>query len=156
MEMEVVNQKRSYIEGVMSKNSITLEETQIQSLVSNMYNIGNINGFCENYKKYQNNESALPFDQHMLIGLIAPRYVYIASASLDEWAGPENELRSARLASHFYEIYNLKGLVVPNKIQNNISYNEGRIAYHSREGIHDLTPFDWKLYMDYFEKIKEV
>ena len=112
--------------------------------------------FCENYKKYQNNESALPFDQHMLIGLIAPRYVYIASASLDEWADPENELRSARLASHFYEIYNLKGLVVPNKIQNNISYNEGRIAYHSREGIHDLTPFDWKLYMDYFDKIKEV
>lgn len=54
MEMEVVNQKRSYIEGVMSKNSITLEETQIQSLVSNMYNIGNINGFCENYKKYGN------------------------------------------------------------------------------------------------------
>ena len=109
--------------------------------------------FCENYKKYQNNESALPFDQHMLIGLIAPRYVYVASASLDEWADPENELRSCRLASHFYEIYGLKGLVVPNKIINNHSYNEGNIAYHCREGIHDLTPFDWKLYMDYFDKI---
>ena len=110
--------------------------------------------FCENYKKYQNKESDLPFDQHMLIGLIAPRNVYIASASLDDWADPENELRSARLASYFYELYGIKGLIVPNKIENNISYNEGNIAYHSREGEHDLTPFDWEMYMDYFDKIK--
>lgn len=54
IEMEIVNTRRSSIEKKMAKNSITLEETQIQALISNMYNIGNINGFCENYKKYGN------------------------------------------------------------------------------------------------------
>ena len=54
IEMEIVNQKRSYIEGVMSENDIQLEENEIQALISNMYNIGNINGFTDNYKKYGN------------------------------------------------------------------------------------------------------
>ena len=109
--------------------------------------------FCKNYAKYKEKESDLPFDQHMLIGLIAPRFCYVASASLDEWADPEGELRSSRLASRFYEMYGLKGLIVPNKIQNDISYNEGCIAYHCRSGVHDLTPFDWECYMDYFIKV---
>ena len=89
----------------------------------------------------------------MLIALQAPRYCYIASASEDEWADPEGEFRSSKLASHFYEIYGVKGLVVPNKIKNDVSYNEGRLAYHCRSGIHDLTVFDWNCYMDYFDKI---
>lgn len=56
MELEVVNSKRNYIEGVLSENSITLEETQIQALISQMYNTGNIKGFVDNYKKYGNTQ----------------------------------------------------------------------------------------------------
>lgn len=109
--------------------------------------------FCENYKKYANNEEELPFDQHMFIGMQAPRYCYIASATDDEWADPEGELKSAKLASHFYEIYGLKGLIVPDNIELNTSYNEGCIAYHRRIGKHDLTLLDWNFYMNYFDKI---
>lgn len=56
VELEVIGQKRSYIESLLSGHSITLSDTQIEALISQMYNIGNINGFIENYKKYGNTQ----------------------------------------------------------------------------------------------------
>lgn len=56
IQLEIISGKRSYIENVLSKNSITLTETQLQALVSQMYNCGNINGFVAAYKKYGNTE----------------------------------------------------------------------------------------------------
>jgi len=56
MQMEVINDKKSYLESVLAKNQITLEQNQIDALVSMMYNTGNINGFVDNYKKYGNTQ----------------------------------------------------------------------------------------------------
>jgi len=42
--------------------------------------------FCPAFNQYAHNEANLPFDQHQLVALIAPRKVYIASAVEDEWA----------------------------------------------------------------------
>lgn len=57
IELEALSSRRSYIENVMSKNGITLEENQIQALVSMMYNCGNINGFVDAYKRYGNTQA---------------------------------------------------------------------------------------------------
>jgi hypothetical protein len=111
--------------------------------------------FCKKYSSYANNENSLPFDQHMLIALQAPRYCYIASASEDLWADPSGELLAAKLASNYYKIYNLNGLIVPEKIELDVSYNDGHIAYHRRTGNHGLSHFDWEQYMTYFEKISK-
>lgn len=111
--------------------------------------------FCKKYSSYANNENSLPFDQHMLIALQAPRYCYIASASEDWWADPYGELLAAKLASNYYKIYNLNGLIVPEKIELDVSYNDGHIAYHRRTGNHGLSHFDWEQYMTYFEKISK-
>lgn len=56
IQMEEIAEKRSYIENVLSNNSIILDETQIQALVSQMYNCGNINGFVDAYKTYGNTQ----------------------------------------------------------------------------------------------------
>lgn len=109
--------------------------------------------FCKKYQQFADNENALPFDQHQFIGLIAPRYCYVASATEDTWADPDGELLSCKLASQYYELFNLKGIIIPSDFKFDLSYNEGMIAYHRRIGKHALTINDWKIYMDYFNKI---
>ncbi len=108
--------------------------------------------FCDNYKKYGNNEDALPLDQHMLIALIAPRLAYVASASLDDWAGQPAEFRSCVLASPVWRLYGMKGLVGDTFPAPDTPLAEGCIGYHLRTGKHDLTLYDWERYMDFADR----
>ena len=104
--------------------------------------------FCDNYNKYRNNESALFVDQQGLIALIAPRPVYVASATLDQWADPEGEYLSALYASPVYELYGLQGLTTPMPAPEQ-PMNSGHVGYHLRTGKHDSTLSDWQQYVDF-------
>lgn len=108
--------------------------------------------FCENYIKYNDDEDMLPIDQHMLLALIAPRPLYVASSSLDEWADPDSELLSCRLASEVYNLYGTDGVIAPEVIEQNVSYNDGTIAYHCKTGKHSLTKQDWNLFLKFSDK----
>ena len=102
--------------------------------------------FNDNFQQYNNNESALPFDQHMLITLIAPRPVYVASAQDDKWADPKGEFLSAHHARSVYELYEKTGPPAESMPKVN-KPSVGTIAYHIRSGKHDVTNYDWEQYL---------
>ena len=111
------------------------------------------NWFCNNYRKYNDNEEMLPVDQHMLLSLIAPRPLYVASSSEDDWADPNAELKSCSLASEVYELYGKKGVVITDEpINDNTAYHEGMIGYHRKIGEHGITKYDWNMFMDFADK----
>lgn len=102
--------------------------------------------FAKNFRKYNENEAALPVDQHELIALIAPRLVYVASAVEDEWADPKGEFLSALHAGPVYELLGKKGVGVAEMPGLNTPVGE-TVRYHIRSGKHDVTDYDWDQYL---------
>ncbi len=108
--------------------------------------------FCTNYKNYNGKDDELPFDQHMLIALLAPRPVCVASATLDTWADPDNEFRACVEASPAWTLFGKKGVDAEKIPAPESPVEQGMIGYHLRTGKHDLTEYDWKCYMDFADK----
>jgi len=114
--------------------------------------------FNTNYKKYNNHEDQLPVDQHMLISLIAPRPIYATNASEDLWADPKGTYLSLKHAEEVYRLYGLKSALPEVQPVFNSPIIESPLAYHNREGKHDLTVYDWKQFIrfaDYHYKGKK-
>ncbi|MDN5212211.1 acetylxylan esterase [Fulvivirgaceae bacterium BMA12] len=105
--------------------------------------------FCKNFHRFNGMEEKLPIDQHMLISLVAPRPVYVASAVEDRWADPKGEFLSAFYASEVYGLYKQEGIKNAVMPPLNKPIAASRIGYHIRSGRHDVKVFDWESYMDF-------
>ena len=111
--------------------------------------------FSPNYKKWGANTGAMPIDQWMLLSLIAPRPLYVASAIGDQWSDPKGEFLSAKMAGTVYNLYKEKGIDTDSMPP--LEHPVGdMIRYHIRNGKHDITPYDWTQYMDFADRAMKV
>jgi len=105
--------------------------------------------FCPAFADWKNKDALTPFDQHQFLALVAPRLLYVSSASEDAWAGQRGEFASARPASPAWELYGKAGLVEHGFPSPDSPLHAGNVGYHLRSGLHDITLYDWENYLDF-------
>ncbi len=107
--------------------------------------------FDTNFRAYNDRDTALPFDQHEVMSLIAPRPLYVASAIDDKNADPEGEFEGAKGAEPVYRLLGAK-VSLPEKWPAVDEPVGDDVAYHVRTGGHDVKPFDWARYLGFLDR----
>ena len=106
--------------------------------------------FCANFKQWIGREKELPVDGNLLLSLLAPRPLYVASAEGDRWSDPRGEFLSAADVGRVYALFGKRGLETTQmpQVDHPIQHD---VAYHIRTGKHDVTAFDWNAYLDFMD-----
>jgi hypothetical protein len=102
--------------------------------------------FSANFARFSGKERQLPVDSNLLLGLIAPRPLYVASAQDDRWSDPLGEFEGLVAASKIYEFLGYSGIgthIMPS-VNRPVS---GRLSYHIRSGKHDINEYDWDQFL---------
>lgn len=107
--------------------------------------------FCDEFTHFNDAVDKLPFDQHSLVAVCAPRPVLFTNAVEDSWADPEGQFRVLTAATPVYKFLGVDGLgateyPAPGKLINS------RLGYYIRDGKHSMTTGDWKVFLDYADE----
>lgn len=109
--------------------------------------------FAPRFTDFGGREDDLPIDQHMLIALMAPRAVYVASANEDLWADPRGEFLSLANAAPVFALWRNPLFGEDRMPALETPAHFGRLGYHVRRGTHNLTPYDWMRFLDFAETL---
>lgn len=92
--------------------------------------------FSEEMKAYVDREQDLPFDQHYLKALLAPRVFFDSEALSDVWAGPVNTYMTSMAAREIWKLYG----------------KEENVLMYWRSGGHAHLPEDFDMLIEVIER----
>ena len=107
--------------------------------------------FCGNFKQFNDEPARLPFDQHELIAICAPRPVLLSCATEDLWANPEGQFEMLQAADPVYRLVAGDGLAPGAKPEVGRLVNS-RLGYFIRPGKHEMNTTDWQVWLDYADR----
>jgi hypothetical protein len=84
----------------------------------------------------------------MLLSLVAPRALYVASADEDLWSDPRGEFLALAHASPVYALWGEPPVRAGDMPPLDTPLRVGRRGYHVRPGAHDLRADDWMRFLD--------
>lgn len=107
--------------------------------------------FNGNYKLFNDVPEKLPFDQHCLVALCAPRPVLFTNAQEDSWANPDGQFEVLQAADPVYRFLGAGGLEAKSRPELG-TLTDGKLGYWIRAGKHSMARADWKIFVDYASK----
>ena len=107
--------------------------------------------FCGNFKAFNETPDKLPFDQHALVALCAPRPVLFSNATEDQWANPAGQFAMLRAADPVYRLVGGEGCGATEMPPVGQLLNS-RLGYYIREGKHSMTKADWAVWLDFADR----
>ena len=114
-------------------------------------NTGFPHWFCDNFKKFNDDPSKLPFDQNCLAALVAPRPLLFTNAVEDQWANPAGQFEVLKAAEPVYKLLGAGGLDAKEMPEPG-RLIDSTLGYYIRPGKHSMTKDDWKVFLDYTDK----
>ena len=107
--------------------------------------------FNARFKQFNDAPERLPFDQHCLVALCAPRPVLFSAAEGDQWANPAGQFQVLRAADPVYRFLGMKGLAVQ-EMPPRGQLVDSPLGYYVREGNHSMTTNDWTVFMNFADQ----
>jgi hypothetical protein len=103
------------------------------------------------FKEFNDHPDRLPFDQHCLAALVAPRPLLFSNAVDDTWANPDGQFQVLQAADPVYRLLDAGGLEAKKMPEVGV-LSDGPLGYYIRPGKHSMTKEDWKVFLDYADK----
>jgi hypothetical protein len=108
--------------------------------------------FSDSFAQFNDHETRLPVDQHLLVALVAPRPLLDIAGLQDKWANYESALETLRAAAPVYELLGKPGVagegvvVAPAKIT---TENAGTLLQYRRDTKHLIDQGYWEAILDF-------
>ncbi|MHB1035382.1 MAG: alpha/beta hydrolase family protein [Pirellulales bacterium] len=107
--------------------------------------------FDDEFKKFNDQPDRLPFDQHLLVALVAPRPILLSNATEDTWANPAGQFEMLQAAEPVYRLLGAGGLDAktmpePGRLV------ASRLGYYIRPGKHSMGKEDWKVFLEFADR----
>jgi hypothetical protein len=107
--------------------------------------------FDDHFKKFNDEVEKIPFDQHCLLAICAPRPVLYTNGIEDQWANPDGQFEMLKAATPVYKLYGKEGMTAT-EVPPVGKLLDGTLGYYVRTGPHVSDPDYWKTFLDYADR----